>query len=378
MGSMLRIGAGSRHTLLLPALLAAALVLACTGDAEEPGRSFYAEIAVEADPSRNDPLARSRVAEGPTGAIRWWYAADPVRWRWEMETSGSIIDDGMVVTLFDGAASWAYDDRSNTYTRGVIPEELGPIALSPIFSAPVGPAHAETLDGFIERWREWDNVLEAVRVGEATILGRETQIVELRLSSGGSVRAFIDPERMFIMRWAADGGDEEQSFHVEVAALDYDTELDAGLFAFSPPPGARETEARDGQSCSGSVFIGRGSFPTVAGFLKPSYVPPDYGAASAGSENASGGCGPAATWALLEASDGAYILLRQRYRPAGIPDAVRFWETADSGLGDVYHQSEDGVLRIVWREGDLVALLEADAVLLEELLRIAESSQLAP
>ena len=38
----------------------------------------------------------------------------------------------------------------------------------------------------------------------------------------------------------------------------------------------------------------------------------------------------------------------------------------------------DGVLSLLWREGDIVALLETDSMSFEELLRIAESSSLVP
>ncbi len=118
-------------TLILPALLMGVLALACTDDGETPGRSFYAEIAVDVDASSADSLDGFRPGEGRGGAIRWWYASDPVRWRWEIETTGTIIDDGVLVTVFDGTDSWAHDDRVNTYQRSIIPEALKTMALSP-------------------------------------------------------------------------------------------------------------------------------------------------------------------------------------------------------------------------------------------------------
>lgn len=362
-------------------LLVGVLALACTDDGETPGRSFYAEIAVDVEMSPDDPLARSRVAEGQTGAIRWWYAADPVRWRWEMEMGGTIIDDGVLVTVFDGTDSWAYDDRVNTYRRGIIPDALKTMAPSPIFSAPVGPANAETIDGFIEHWREWDNVSEVARAGEATLLGRQTQIVELRLVSGGTIRAFIDPERMFIMRWGADEGSEGQAFDARVTVLDYDTNIDADLLTFAPPPGAREAEAADGGSCGSSSisFVQGGPFPIVAGFLRPLYAPEGYRSAGGGSEEVPApGCGPTAVSARIESSGGAYVLLRQRLRDGGIPAAVRSWQAVDSDLDDAYRHSENGLVWLVWRDGAVVALLESNSVPLAELLRIAESSELVP
>ncbi len=365
-----------RCALLLAALLAVVAV-ACTREDEPPrATGFYVEIAVEVELSPDDYLARYRRTEGQT-VVRWWYATDPARWRWEIEGVGGIIDDGLMVTVFDGTDSWWYDDRRNTYVRRAAPDPPGAVP-SPFFSAPVGPANVDTIDGFIERWRMSGGIAEVARAGTTTILGRETEIVELRSASGGATRVFIDADRMFIMRWASEGGPGAQSFSAEVTVLDYDAAIDAGLFVFDPPSGSREVEGSQGCRYSGSKVIGA-SFPADDGFLVPSYVPAGYRtAATTSEESASGDCRRTATLVLLESPDGAYILLEQRLRAGGIPDAVRAWEPVDSELGEVYQQSADGVVRLVWRNGEVVALLEADAVLLEELLRIAESSQLAP
>ena len=188
--------------------------------------------------------------------------------------------------------------------------------------------------------------LEVGLAGEATLLGRRTQIVELRPSTSGVVRVFVDPERMFILRWAVDGTGGGQSYRAEVTALDYDTKIDASRFTFDPPPGAREAEATSVQSCSSaSGPIGGASFPAEPGFLRLAYTSARYHSTGAGSEgSANGGCGPIAVWALLEAPDGAYILLRQRLRPGGVPRVVRSWQPVDSNLDEAYRHSEDGVL----------------------------------
>ena len=363
---------------LLPLLLATTIALACTSG-DEPARTpgFYAEVAVEVEPSPDDPLARFGIAGGRS-VIRWWYAPDPFRWRWEIETVGTIIDDGVALTVVNEMDFWEYDDRSNTYRRrsiGVIPDG---VMLLPTFSAPVGPANAETIDALIEQWRERGDHLEVDLAGEATLLGRRTQIVELRSSTGGGGRVFVDPERMFIMRWAGGGEGGGQSYSSEVTALDYDTKIDASRFTFDPPPGAREVEAPPVQSCHSSS-VGGASFPAEPGFLRPAYTPTRYHSTAAGSEgSANVGCGPVGVWILLEAPDGAYILLRQRLRPGGVPRAARSWQPVDSSLDDAYRHSADGVLSLLWRDGDIVALLETDSVSFEELLRIAESSSLVP
>ncbi len=371
-----------RHqfAILFPALLIATLALACASGGEPaPAAGFYAGIAVEFEPSPDDPLARFGIAEGQS-VIRWWYAPDPLRWRWEIETVGTIIDDGVALTVVNGDASWEYDDRSNTYRRGIFGGLPSGVTLLPTFSAPVGPANAETTDALIDQWRERGDGTEVGLAGEAMLLGRRTQVAELRPASGGVTRAFIDPARMFIMRWAVDGEDQGQSYRAEVTALDYDTEIDASRFTFDPPAGVREVEAPYVQTCSStSGPIGGASFPAEPGFLRPAYTPARYHSTGAGSEGStSGGCGPVGVWALLEPADGAYLLLRQRVRPSGIPRSARSWQSAGSGLDEAYRRAEDGVLSLLWRAGDIVAVLETDSVSFEELLRIAESYDLVP
>lgn len=353
------------------------MALSCGTDAGPPrGEGIYVEITVEVEPSPDDPLDQLRPAGSQT-VIRWWYTLEPVRWRWEIEGSGTVIDDGTSLTVFDGGESWGYDDRLNVYQRGLFPELPAGVIPSPLFSAPVGPANAETVEAFIERWREGSRV-PVVRAGEATILGVQTQIVEIGSPPAGISRVFVDPERMFIMRWAVEGEPGRQSYQAEVTTLEYDAEIDASRFTFDPPPGAVEVEAVDG--CRSSVSSDGGSlFHSVPGFFRPSYAPPGYRSGSGGSAGSDlGDCRIVAVWSLLKSSVEAYILLYQRVRAGGLPQAVRSWNRLDSDLGDVFHHSEGGIVRLVWGAGDVAALLETNSVSVEELLRIAESAELVP
>ena len=369
-----------RPMIALLALIAATLTIACTSDHESAGASgFYAEVAVAVEPHPGDPLARFRSGVGRS-VIRWWYAPDPARWRWEFETVGTGIDDGVLLTVADGDDSWEYDDRTNVYRR-VFGRyaSLGAEAMAlPIFSAPVGPGHAATVDELMAQWRERGDEPEVALAGEATLLDRRTQIVELR-APGGVTRAFVDPERMFIMRWAVEATGGGQSYHAEVTALDYEKEIDDARFVFEPPPGAREAEPEATGACSSSPPGGGAAFPAEPGFLAPAYAPPGYRTVGTGSERGAYGCDPAAVWALLEASDGSQILLRQRFRPGGGPSLDGSWEAAAAGVDDAhYRHSDDAVLSLLWRAGDIVALLQADAASLAELVHIAESASLVP
>ena len=255
----------------------------------------------------------------------------------------------------------------------------------------------------MEQWRERGPDTDVRLGGEETVLGRRTQIVELRpawrsgassaatapsegeeaappvdgaASSGGVVRVLIDPERMFIMRWAVDGEGGGQSYSAEVTALEYGEPIDEVLFAFEPPPDAREVSAPDsGGGCSGMTLGGLG-FGVPASFLRPSYLPSGHGSSASGAESGADGCGPVATWALLEDGDGGYVLLRQRVRADGVPAALRTGEAVRVGGHDGFASQDAGVVQLVWAEGEIVAQLTSNALSLEELLRIAESAAL--
>ena len=370
-----------RLMIALITLIGAALAIACASD-PEPSRTsgFYAEVAVEVEARPDDPLARFG-SGGQRSVIRWWYAPDPARWRSEVETIGAVIDDGVLLTVVSGEDAWEYDDRTGAYRRffGRYASLGAEAMLLPAFGALVGPARAETVEGLIAQWRERGDEPDVALAGEATLLGRRTRIVEVRASTGSVARAFVDPERMFIMRFAVEAADGGQSYRAEVTALDYGMEIDPARFHFEPPPGARETDAQVAGACSGASGPSGGApFPAEPGFLQPAYAPPGYRSAGTGSESGAGGCDPVAVWALLEAADGGAILLRQRHRPGGMPRLDASWQPVVTSLGEAYRRSGSGVLSLLWRDGDVVALLQGDAVPLEELLRIAESAGLVP
>ena len=219
----------------------------------------------------------------------------------------------MALTVVNGDDSWEYDDRTNTYRRGIIGGIPAGVVLPPTFSAPVGPANAETIEALIEQWRERGDDPEVSLAGEATLLGRRTQIVELRPSTGVVVRMFVDPERMFILRWAVDGTGGGQSYRAEVTELDYDTKIDASRFTFDPPPGgAREAEATSVQSCSSaSGPVGGASFPAEPWLpqtrVHAGPLPLHPGRAPRAARTVA--CGPIAVWALARSP-------RRRLHPA--------------------------------------------------------------
>ena len=390
----MRNGCPSIFTLLGVAVLALVLAACDGGEASTTRDSFYAEVAVDAEPQADDPLARIDAGQ-QSSVIRWWYASDPQRWRWEFETRGGNIDDGTRVVVFDGESVWTYDNRSRTYQQEPAMELPAGMVLSPTFSAPVGPANAADLEAFMELWGGREGT-EARLGGEDTVLGRPVQIVEIRPAwrsssgsssapgpgqtpvpeenvetSGGVIRVAVDTERMLVMRWEVDGEGGGQSYRAEIVALEEEPSIEASVFEFTPPEGATQVQ-NSGGSCSGSGGTAGGSsvsFPP--GFPGPGYVPAGFTSRGTGSEGGAG-CEIAAVWALLEDDAGGYLFIKQRARPA-LPDSVLAWSPVELDRGDGYHDSRDGLERLAWHQDGVAVLLESDTLPLEELVLVANS-----
>ena len=146
------------------------------------------------------------------------------------------------------------------------------------------------------------------------------------------------------------------------------------VVAWLAPPGARKEEARAATSnCSSMVALGGAGFSAPAGFLRPSELPAGYGNSGGGTESGGNGCAVVAAWSLVEHADGGYVLLRQRRRVA-IPPSLRAGERVSIGGDDGYLSIDDGIARLVWSDGEIVAELTSNALAAEMLLPIARSA----
>jgi len=368
------------HLAALSSLLVLSLAAVGCSSGDGAGASFYAEARIEVLPAPGDPLTRVGADTGTVSLVRFWFVP-PDRWRREIEITRSALDVGTLIEVADGEAVWTYDDRLGTYQRR--DPAAADFVPSVLFSAPVGPLDAESVDAFIVGMRRNIGDDQVRRAGEATVLGRRTEIVEIRDASSSSWdasedsgrvnRILIDPERMFMMRVAVGGGDED-SFALEVTALDYDVKIDDELLTFEPPAGAREDADALTTFCGTSSPGRSSSFGVHPGFLLPLYIPDGYAPTSTRREEGGADCEPVATWSLLEGEAG-YVLLRQRRRTGGVPAALRVGAPLDVGGHEGFRSSGGGRQRLAWADGGLVALLESDALPFEELLRLAESAE---
>jgi hypothetical protein len=268
---------------------------------------------------------------------------------------------------------WYYESAQNSYRE--LPAELPPgLALLPLpVSALIGPAFAEDVPALLEQFRSRGGGTRAELAGSETVLGRETQVIEF----GPTARLWVDPERMFVLRWEDHGSG--QLVRAEITTLNYDVEAPDDRFVFVPPPDASELpEQGDGERCSGGGSFGGRSISVPEGFLRPSYIPEGYVAAGESREGGSG-CSIVGTEAVLRAgpdNGGPYIFLQQRIRLDGIPAALRTGDAVSVDGHEAYWLSADGIERLVWVDGDVVAVLSSDALPFSELLRMAESASI--
>jgi len=378
-----------RSSVFIVVLAATALLVAAcdSGDEDSAARGFdfYAEVRVEVEA---DDGSLSHVRPSTQASLfRWWYASQLPRWRWEIETRDSDIDDGTRVFVSDGISMWSYDDRSMTYQEAAAPQLPEGMAMSPSFSAPVGPANADDLDAFVELWSERGD--SEVRLGGTdTVLGRSVQIVEIRPAwrsssasatgsgqnvetSGGVIRAAVDTERMFVMRWEVDGEGGGQSFSAEVVALADEQAIEASVFEFVPPDGATKVEDAAGSCSSSSGTMGGSTVSFPPGFLEPDSIPDRFNSAGAGSKGGAG-CAIDVAWAVHEDGAGGYLLIKQRARRA-LPESVVAWEPVALEDKRGYREPAGGVERLAWQQGDVAILLESDTLRLEELVQVANS-----
>lgn len=223
------------------------LLTACGGDSEAPADAAAQPFYLEADVvvgSRAATIGTNRppASETTTTAIRWWNR-DARHARWEL---------GGLTGVLDGKRIWIHARDANTFSSEPLPPlPDGFVAWSLPMSLLIGPTNTADLDAFMADLRTRADTVAVA--GSETLLGRMATIVEARPasrsssqggsgpeveSSHGSVRYWVDEERMFVMR--VEVRDEVQDADAVVTRLDYPAEISDDVIEFVPPPGAIE------------------------------------------------------------------------------------------------------------------------------------------
>ncbi|MBK6319810.1 MAG: hypothetical protein IPF51_13770 [Dehalococcoidia bacterium] len=187
--------------------------------------------------------------------VRWWNR-DFDHLRIEVETLEPADEAGTDIIVVDRSEQTYFRDATNTYSRTpsyVFPEGSKPRVRPWSMASFIGPwmSPVASIDKVMEQLRTSsdNNVTRTVRiVGHERLLGMPATIVELSpatsstntdgvVTSSGSIRYWIDEERMVVLRQVADlGGNGEYS--IEVTNLEWDAKVADEQIRFDPPSGA--------------------------------------------------------------------------------------------------------------------------------------------
>lgn len=262
----LKLAAGG--TGLAVAVVSGVLLVGVLGNDDEPNEMsqqglfyFEADITVTShaesvggDFASDDeqPLPEQEEEIQPS-QLKWWMR-DETHGRWEICTHPpEQPSPSCYISVADGDLVWLYDEASNTYQQDPLPSG-GVLAFAPILSLSLGPTYADDLDGFLKYLDELF-AEGATVVGVDRILGRDVTVVEARPvqrsisertaddgtvtrveSGSGSVRYWLDEERMFIMRYESSAASQDAV--ATIVELDYPARIPDSVVTFDPPEGA--------------------------------------------------------------------------------------------------------------------------------------------
>lgn len=322
-----------------------------------------------------------------TTIIRWNFQ-DRTHYRYDIQTVKPALDAKTMTVAYAGGKMTGYDSSTNTYST--TPYDLPPLdVILPAISVLMGPMPYADIPAMLEAFRnESSPPRTAEIVGEEVILGRQTKIAEISpihksTSNGvttrsGSMRMWIDPERMFVMRSTTSS--DVLSLTMDVTALQYDLPPGEVNASFTPPPGAKEVPPGsnfDSLSTGGGsdMPFGGGTpaerIPT--GFLAVTYLPADYRVTGARSEAGSGSNETVSTDIVLTDSTNDTVHIEQHKRTDGLPDTLRTSDTTTINGQTAYRGTDGTAKTLAWDQNGISVLITASALPYPELERIAAS-----
>jgi DNA-binding CsgD family transcriptional regulator len=318
--------------------------------------------------------------------VRWWNR-DFDHLRIEVETLEPADEAGTDIIVVDRSEQTYFRDATNTYSRTpsyVFPEGSKPRVRPWSMASFIGPwmSPVASIDKVMEQLRTSsdNNVTRTVQiVGHERLLGMPATIVELSpatsstntdgvVTSSGSIRYWIDEERMVVLRQVADlGGNGEYS--IEVTNLEWDAKVEDEQIRFDPPSGAQQDPRKSLSVLVDSVSGGTRSsstgppfnvsFNTPAGMLRLDPMPAGFRAEAYDEERDA-----ADRITLLRVAysddDSRAFVLEQRFRPGGLRASV-----VDTGVPTTirgfpaYWSPLSGEVVLTWAEGDLVVRISA-------------------
>jgi outer membrane lipoprotein-sorting protein len=341
-----------------------AVALCTNGNDAAPASltSYYFRATIEVEGDDDDVL----------GAVLGWYEA-PDRWRWDFGDGREEPDAG-AVQVSDGETVVYYDRETNTYTRQPLaeynegrPAELteGPPVIAGGFF--IGWLPYGDRERFFKAWQ--DAVIEEDDGGK--VAGRPADAVTVT-RQGSSTTLWVDSKLPFVLKYeSVSPGGPQGVLRVEVVEIELNGDVEDEVFDFEPAALALEVEAPEGnfgRSFSGNS--GSGMVAAPEGFLTSAYVPEGYNVVGTGETYL--GLGLLSRFSVRWESGDEYLTMVQQFRAGGLSETQKQGRHVSTEGLEGYDQSSGGVTKLVFARGDIVVTLEASALSLDELLRVAE------
>ena len=381
----------------------AVILLSCADDSQDKGDlpPFYLEAGLSSiDYSRTVGTSISGQSPGRPerreSIIRWW-GEDRDHARFEFEPVVAALDLGTRVIVADGSSLWFYDEGANTFTKTPLPPSPPDVrARTFAFSLFFGPwpSGAQTAEEVVAELKAMGRTGQASVVGQETILGRDTTIIEFGATrtagasqshppmSGhaapkeedhGTARIYLDVARMFVL--AYETKDAVQVIDLRATRFDYDTKIPPARLRFTPPAGAQEVGDANGNAVGGGGGLaalpgGSLQYTVPAGFFGPSSLP--FGYRAVRTETGTAGDGATLTFELGFSDDnGAVLILTERRRSGGLAPSLAYGEpVVVHGVAAYFLAGNENTL--TWYETGIALRLTSASLGREELLRIAE------
>jgi outer membrane lipoprotein-sorting protein len=367
-------GGSSRNPLSADKVLAGALN--AFSNPQAAGLHSYSGVATISGVGNRDAGAPAGETRESTMSVAF---QAPGRFRWDLETQSPAIESGERVQFAaDGTQAWMYQSRSNTYS-GL------PVGDLRYYQSLLNPGifAGGSLVSLLELLRTNPSI-NVKLVAEDTLLGRDAYVIEVspiykgsqsgsdstpQETASGTMRLWIDKEFLFTLQLETPAGPDQSdgTLHLQYTSIEFNGEVAADKFQFSPPPGA--TEVVPNESTHSGQTIVPGGLP--AGFLTPSYRPDGYiGGATGSSSDANGE--PIAAYTRLTRGD-AYLLIRERIRKDGLPAALMQGDGVEANGHRAWLEHTANQTSLAWQAGDIVVQLVVNQLPDNELLRIADS-----
>lgn len=353
---------------------------------------FTSEPATGDDGADDPSIVLAQIPTPPTQVsnvqFSVWFESDKSRFE-ITRTAGGQSSTQTVVS--DGKHDWSYDSISHTYASQLA-ETIGSDQDTRSVLAP-GIVFSSVKDVLAKLDSSGDQ--KARIVGTENVLGRSAYVIEVSAADSqdaeatrppspghSSTRIYLDKKYLFMLAWdqtTISGA----TYGIHMTHVSFNEDIDEGVFAFTPPPGAREVSSGElngnrlapgGGSSRGGDLGKQVNLP--AGMLAPTFFLPDFQTRDVSESHQAGTSYRAAFLIQQDVGDG-YISVEERRDVDAVPAELRIGDAVTAHGQRAWLLEDDGLLHLAWQEGDLVVYMISRGLSRDDLLHVAGSMEVS-